>query len=154
MANPVRMLLGSASGFAHSRLALFGTELREEFARFALVLLGGCGAIVLIALGLAVAAAALIIAAGEAYRLGVAVAIAAGFMAAGAYVVVRVRRVLAARPAAFAASLAELEFDREALVQRSRESRDDFARSGGELMRLISLGLLGYTIGKRLRRAA
>jgi uncharacterized membrane protein YqjE len=154
MPNPVRTLLGSATGFAHSRLALLGTELREELGRFAFLLLGGCAAIVLAALGLAVTAAALIIAAGETHRLAAAFVLAALFIAAALVAAVRVRNILAAKSSALAASLAELERDREALIERSRESRSELAESGAELARLVSLGVLGYTIGRRLRRAA
>ena len=154
MPNPVRTLLGSATGLAQSRLALLATELREELGRFAGVLLGGCAAIALGALGFAAAAAALIIAAGEPYRLTVAFALAALFLSAAVAVAVLVRNAVRNRAGAFLASLAELEHDRAALLERAHDSRSALGESGGELMRLISLGLLGYTIGKRMRRAA
>jgi uncharacterized membrane protein YqjE len=154
MPNPVRTLLGSATGFAHSRLALLGTELREELGRFAFLLLGGCAAIVLAALGLAVAAAALILAAGEAHRLVAASVLAGLFIAGATYAAARVRRALDAKPMVLAASLAELERDREALVGSSQAQRSALAESGGELLRLVSIGMLAYSVGRRLRRAA
>ena len=154
MPNPVRRLLGSASGFARSRLELFGTELREEQARFAWLLLGGCGAIVLVALTLAVASAAVILASAEAYRVAAASSLALLFAGAAAFAVLRVRSMLAARPGAFGASLAELDLDRDELVGRSHQARTALADSGGELTRLVSLGVLAYAIGKRLGRAA
>ena len=153
MANPVGGLLGAASGLARTRLELAGTELREELARFGFLLLGGCAAIILAALALAAVGAGLIIAAGE-QRVWAALCVGALFAAAAAFAALRVRAALAAKPVAFAASLAELERDREALVERSQESRSAIAESGGELMRLVSLGLLAYSIGRRLRRAA
>jgi hypothetical protein len=55
---------------------------------------------------------------------------------------------------ALAASLAELERDREALVGSSQAQRSALAESGGELLRLVSIGMLAYSVGRRLRRAA
>ena len=153
MSNPVRTLLGSATGFAHTRLALLGTELREELARFATTLLGGCAAIVCAALALGAASAALIIAAAE-YRVPASCAVAALFAGAAACIAIRVRAMLIAKPVALAASLGELERDREALTGRSAQERASLGEASGELMRLVSLGLLAYSIGKRLRRAA
>ena len=153
MPSPVRALLGSASGFAHTRLALLGTELREELARFAATLLGGGAAIVLGSLALAAAAAGVILAAGE-HRVLASFALAALFAAAATCIALRVRAALAAKPAALGASLAELARDREALLERAAGERASFAEASGEVMRLVSIGLLAYSIGKRLRRAA
>lgn len=153
MANPLRSLLGAASGLAHSRLALIGTELREEQGRFARLLLGGCAALVLGGLGLGAASVALLLALSEAHRVVAALALALVFLAACAYALLGLRRLLQDRTAPFAASLAELERDRAALVDASRESRATFAESGAELLRLASIGIAAYSIGKRLRRA-
>jgi len=151
--NPLRSLLGAASGLAHSRLALIGTELREEQGRFARLLLGGCGALVLGGLGLAAVSVALLLAISEAHRIVAALALGAVFLAACAYALLGLRRLLQERTAVFAASLAELERDREALVDASRESRATFMDSGAELLRLASIGVAAYSVGKRLRRA-
>lgn len=153
MVNPLRSLLGAASGMAHSRLALLGNELREEQGRFARLLLGGCAALVLGGLGLAAASVALILAVTEPHRIAAALALAAVFFAACAYALLALRRLLQARSAVFAASLAELERDRETLIDASRDSRATFAESGAELLRLASIGVAAYSIGKRLRRA-
>ena len=154
MRNPLRTLLGAASGFAHARLALLGTELREELGHFACVLLGGCAALVLGGLGLAAASAALIFTVEETHRVVAALALAVLFLAGCGYVVLELRRMLRERAAVFAASLAELERDREALLGESRAARSAFAGSGGELLRLVSIGLAAYSVGKRLHRAA
>jgi len=151
MPNPVRTLLGAATGLAHSRLALLGTELREELARFAWLLLGGCAAVVLVALALAVAAAALIVAAAEPHRLTVAFVLAALFLTGGLFAGALVRNALLAGSGAFVASLAELERDRAALLERSQQDRSALAESGAELARLVSIGLAAYAIGKRIR---
>jgi uncharacterized membrane protein YqjE len=154
VANPVHTLLGAASGLAHSRLALLGTEVREELGGFACLLLAGCAAVLLGALGLAAIAAAVVLAVPEPQRVLAASAFALLFVAMTAYAVMELRRLLQSRTAAFAASLAELERDREALIGESRASRSDLAQSGGELLRLVSIGLAAYSVGKRLRRAA
>lgn len=153
MSNPVRTLAGSIAGLAHARLGLLATEGREELARFAFIVLGGCAALFLAVLALAIASAALIMAAGEPNRVLAATVLAVLFGAAACYAVVRVRRELAVKPAAFGASLAELEADRQALVQGSHENRSALAESSSELVRLVEIGMIAYTIGRRLRRA-
>ena len=64
------------------------------------------------------------------------------------------RSRLQARASVFAASLAELERYREALIGDSRDAQSALADSGRELVRLVSIGLAAYSVGKRLRRAA
>lgn len=153
MSNPVRTLAGSLAGLAHSRLQLLATEGREELARFAFIVLAGCAAILLAVLALAIGAAAIIIAAGEAHRLIAAALLAVLFGAGAGYAVLRVRAALATKPAAFGASLEELAADREALVEGSRENRSALGESGAELIRLVEIGMIAYSIGRRLRRA-
>ena len=65
-------LLDSARGaiagllsLGRTRFELFGTELREELARLATLLLGGLTVVVLAALGIAFGALAVILAVGE-----------------------------------------------------------------------------------------
>lgn len=152
MANPVRTLLGSATGLAQTRLALLGTELREELARFAATLLGGCAAIVCAALALGAGAAGLIIAAGE-YRALAAFGVAVLFAACAALIALRVH-ARTSQAVALAATLGELERDREALIGRSQDERAALGDAGEELMRLVSIGLVAYSVGKRLRRAS
>ena len=153
MQNPVRRLAGSMAGLAHARLGLLATEGREELARFAFIVLGGCAALFLAVLALAIGSAAVIIAAGEAHRLIAATLLAVLFGALACYAVLRVRRELSVKPAAFGASLAELEADRAALVEGSHEHRSALVESSDELIRLLNIGLIAYTIGRRLRRA-
>ena len=102
----VRGLLGHATGLAHARVALFGTELREELVRSGLLLLGACAALALALLALAAGAAGVMFAVSAEQRPGVALALGLGFAACAAWLAWRVRRALAARPAAFAARLA------------------------------------------------
>jgi hypothetical protein len=101
---------------------------------------------------LAVAVALLIMAAGES-RLIVASIIAAALAGAAAYLVWWLRKQMARKPRAFAASLDELERDRMLLAGRSDEHRLRLAASSTELMRLVSIGVLAYSIVRRLQRA-
>lgn len=135
-------LVSAATGLLQTRLALLGTELRGELARWTIVVLGACAAIALGALALGAASAAILIAAGPEHRVAAGAALASAFAGGAAYAAWRVRAVLAQRGAVFAASLAELENDRAALEGVS------------ELGRLVSIGMLAYGVARRLRRAA
>lgn len=149
---PLGTLLASVAGLAEDRVALLGTELREELGRFALVLVAGCAVIVFAALTLAATAAAVLLAAGD-YRVAAALMLVVLFAGVTVYVAWRLRRSLARQPVAFAASRAELERDRRFLVERAEERRIQVADGGAQLMRLVSIGLLAYTVARRLRRA-
>lgn len=163
MPNRVRKLLANATDFAHGRLTLFGLELREEVARSKAALLGGFAAILLGTLSVAAVGAALVMAAGE-HRVAAALGLAGLFAGAAAAVVAWVRIAIAPKRKAFASSLAELERDREALAQSLEGERAAVAASAGELgriagrvselSRLVSIGTLAYTVGRRLRRAS
>src|SRR5690242_2769100 len=149
---PLRALLGGFAGLAHSRLALIGVELREEGARVRSTLVGAFAAILLAALGLAFAGGAVVLAVDESHRALAAAAFALVFIAGGAYAAWWVQRIMAAKPGVFSGSLGELERDREALVAESRSSRASFAEGGEELLRLASIGVMAYTIARRMRR--
>lgn len=149
---PFRALLGGLGGLAHSRLALLGSELREEGARVRATLVGAFAAIMLGALGLAFAGAAIVLSAGESHRIGAAGAVALVFLAAALYAGWWVQRIMAAKPGVFSASLAELEQDRAALVAESGSARASLASGSEELLRLVSIGVMAYGIARRLRR--
>ena len=108
-------LLAGLLDLGRTRFELFGTELREELARLATALLGGLAVLVLVALGLAFGAAALILALGEAHRLVATVAVAAAFLALAGAVAWQVQRLAAAKPRAFDATLSELRRDLDAI---------------------------------------
>ena len=150
----MRGLVASASGLLHTRVALLGTELREELARWTLAVLGGCGAIALAALALGAGSAALILAVDAGQRAAAAAVLALVFLSIAAYLSWRTCAALAVKPAAFSASLAELERDRRALVDASGEQRSAIGQSVSELGRLVSIGMLAYGIARRLRRAS
>jgi len=98
-----------------TRFELLGAELREELGRLATTVLGGLAALMLAALGLAFGAAALILNASEANRLAMTVGVAVFFVVAAALVGWQVRRVAAAKPRAFDATISELENDLRAI---------------------------------------
>jgi uncharacterized membrane protein YqjE len=149
---PLRALIGGFAGLAHSRLALLGTELREEGARVRSTLVGAFAAIMLGALGLAFAGGAVVLAADESHRALVASALALVFIAGGAYAAWWVQRIMAAKAGVFSGSLAELERDREALLAESRSARASFAEGSEELLRLASIGVMAYTLAQRFRK--
>ncbi len=151
MLSPVRRLLGGAVRLAHSRLAILGVELREEAARVRSTLVGAFAAIVLGALGLAFAGAALVLAAGETHRVAATAALGIVFLAGGLYAGWWVQRILAAKPSVFGGSLAELARDREALIGESQAARASVADGGEELLRLASIGVMAYTLARRLK---
>lgn len=152
MSGPVRALLGGLARLAHTRLALLGTELREEGARVRSTLIGAFAAIILGGLGLAFVGAALVFAAPESHRVAATAAVAVAFLASSFGAAWYVQRLLAAKPGVFSGSLAELERDRQALAGESQAARTSIAEGGEELLRLASIGVMAYTIARRLRQ--
>jgi uncharacterized membrane protein YqjE len=148
----VRGLLAGLTGLVHDRLALLGTELREEVVRARWTVVSSISAVVLGALGLAFAGIALVIFVGEQYRAAAAAAVALVFASAAVYAAWRARCALSARAGAFSGSLAELERDRETLLARTEAGRKSVAESGEEVLRMVSIGLMAYDIARRLRR--
>jgi uncharacterized membrane protein YqjE len=108
-------LLAGLLALGRTRFELFSTELQEEIARQAAALLYAFVVLVLAALAALFGAIALLIAAGDDYRLAAAIAVAALFAAAAAAAAWRWRNFARARPAAFHASLAQLERDYDAV---------------------------------------
>lgn len=111
-----QVLLASALGLARTRLDLLSTELQELLARLVLLMIGAVAAILLGTVALGFGAVALVMAAPAEHRVWVSAGLAAAFLAAAAFIAWQVRREAKARP--FAASLAELERDAEALKPR------------------------------------
>lgn len=149
MLGAVRGLLGSATGLAHARLALLGTELRAELVRSVLLLAGAGAAIGLSLLALAVAVAGVLLAVDAEHRFAAALMMALLLALCALLIAWRLYRALGARPALFADSLVQLQDDRQALLQRSEAARSALGESAGELMRLVSIGLVAYSIARR-----
>ena len=108
-------LLAGVLDLGRIRFELFGTELREELARLAATVLGGLAVLVLVALGLAFGAAALILSVSEANRLAATIGVALFFFVVAGLVAWQMRRVAVAKPRAFDATLSELQRDLHAI---------------------------------------
>lgn len=111
----VRNLLAHAVGLAHARLDLLSTELREELTRLVLVLFAALVTLFFTVLGVAFTAIAVMVAVGEGQRLAAAVLFALLFFVLGALGAWFARRVAAAKPRLFDASLTELRKDYDLL---------------------------------------
>ena len=112
-------LLGLVRGFAstftaliQNRLELLGVELQEEVLRVLVGLVLALAAVLAAFAALVFIAVALLIAAGEAYRLPVALGLVAFFFALALLGGWLGLRVLRAKPRLFDATLTELERDR------------------------------------------
>jgi uncharacterized membrane protein YqjE len=110
-----KRLAATLVSIVHTRLELVATELQEEIARLASVVIWSVAALLLAVVGLAFLAVAIVLAAAPAWRAVVAGAIAAALIAAAVLAWLVARRVQRAKPRAFDASLAELERDDERL---------------------------------------
>ena len=108
-------ILAGLLELGRTRFELFGEELREELRRLAATVLGGLAALMLAALGLAFAAAAVILNAAEANRLATTLWVALFFFVLAAIVGWQVKRAAAAKPRAFDATLSELRNDLKAI---------------------------------------
>jgi len=115
-------LLASAQSFVagllalgRTRLELFSTELQEEMARQAALLLGALATILVVGMGAAFGGLALILAVDESQRAGMALGVAGFFAALAIGAAWTLRKLLRTKPRAFDASLAQLEHDYEAL---------------------------------------
>jgi len=109
-------LLATVLGLARTRLELLSVEMQEVLARLVLLIIGAVAAILLGALALGFGAAALVMTVAPEHRVAVSAGLALAFLAAAAFIAWKVRREVKARP--FAASLAELKRDAEALEPR------------------------------------
>jgi uncharacterized membrane protein YqjE len=112
----LQRLLATLLGLARTRLELISVEAQELLARLVLLMIGAVAAILLAALAAGFGAVALVLAAPPEHRVAVAGGLALAFLAAAAIVGWRVRRAARLRP--FAASLAELRQDEDALEPR------------------------------------
>jgi len=108
-------LLAGVLALARTRLELFGTELQEELTRLFFTLIGAMAVLLLAALGVAFAAFGAVLSLAAENRALAAVAVAIAFLAGAFAAAWSMRRLTGAKPPIFAASLAELERDRDAL---------------------------------------
>lgn len=111
-----RRLGGSTLALLHTRLELFGLELKEELGHVVLRMAAAAAGVALALVGVAFAGWALVMSFAPEERPLAAAAFAAACLGAAAVAVWAVRRLPARRP--FDASLRALERDRRALTGR------------------------------------
>jgi uncharacterized membrane protein YqjE len=109
--------VGSLLDLGRTRFELFSTELREELARLATAVIGGLAVMVLVALGLAFGAVALILHVSEENRVAATIGVTVFFFVAAALVAWLLRRLAEAKPRAFDATIAELQRDLNTIKQ-------------------------------------
>ncbi|MGH8725974.1 MAG: phage holin family protein [Burkholderiales bacterium] len=108
-------MLAGLLDLGRTRFELFGTELREELARLATTVLGGLAVLVLVALGLAFGAGALILYVSEANRLATTIGVAVFFFLAAGILAWRLHHLADVKPRAFDATISELRRDLTAI---------------------------------------
>jgi uncharacterized membrane protein YqjE len=112
---PLRDLLGAALGLLGTHVELLGIEIQEEKERLrqivVLAILAGAG----VTLGLLLASAFIVLLFWDSYRLQALGALVLVWLGLAAWALAGLRRGLAEHPNPFAASVAELERDREHL---------------------------------------
>lgn len=119
-------LLGSARAvmvalleIGQTRLQLASTELEEERLRIAELLLFATASLFFLGIGIVLATLLLVLLFWDGPRVLVLALAAAGFLAIGAGLAAAWRRKARDKPPLLAATLAELQRDREALIQHS-----------------------------------
>ena len=110
-----RSVISDLISLGRTRFELFSTELREELARLATLLLGGLTAVMLGELGIAFAAWALIAAVGEEHRLLATCLVSLAFISAALLLTWALVRFARVKQRAFDATLTELARDYEGL---------------------------------------
>jgi uncharacterized membrane protein YqjE len=108
-------LLATLIAIGHNRLALFSTELQEEIARAASVLLWALAALLLALLAVLLAAIAILLAVPQESRALTAALIALGAIVAAVVAALLSHNRAAAKPRLFDATLTELGKDRDQL---------------------------------------
>lgn len=110
-----KTLMATIVAIAHTRLALFSTELQEEFGRVALLFLWGSLALFFSFLGITFLALVILIAFWDDHRMLAASLLAIGFLALALIAGFSAWRQITAKPRPFDASLTELERDNQHL---------------------------------------
>ena len=114
-----RSVLVALLEIGQTRLQLAGTELEEERLRIAELLLFATAALFFLGIGIVLATLLLVLLAWDGPRVLVLALAAAAFLAIGAALAATWRRKSRAKPPLLGNTLAELQRDREALIQRS-----------------------------------
>ena len=113
----LKALLATLLGIAHTRVELISTEVEEQFARLVSLLVWGLVALFFAFTGVILSAIAVVVVFWDSNRLLAAGLLGGLFIAIGTGAALIARRRLRERPKLLAATLAELERDRETLGQ-------------------------------------
>ena len=116
----VQALMATVLAIFQTRLALLATELEEEKQRLLATMAWGAVAILLGSFALMFVALFVAVLFWDTHRLSALGAMAAVFAALAAWAVWRVRQLTAASAQPLAATLAELEADRQTLIRRTQ----------------------------------
>lgn len=111
----LRNLADSVWGSAHDRLQLLGVELQEEKHRLIQILVWLAAIVALGFLALIFVSLAVVVAFWETARLTAVICLAAAYCLGLVALILGFRRYLARQPKPFAATLAELQEDRECI---------------------------------------
>jgi uncharacterized membrane protein YqjE len=120
----LRALASTGASLLHTRLALAGIELEEEMQRLMSAAVLGVVAMVFGLLGIIVGTFTIVAAVPPEYRVATMIAITVLYLAIAVVSVLRVKGIFTNRPAIFAATLAELEKDKETWSQINRAHRE------------------------------
>ena len=112
----------SLLGLAHTRLSLAAVEFDEERTRLFDRLLLTLVAVLCFAMAALVLSMLVVVWFWDTYRITALVAVLGAWLVAGGTAVVQLRRAQKAAPAPFAATLAELQRDREWIAGRAHEA--------------------------------
>jgi uncharacterized membrane protein YqjE len=118
LSDSLRRLAGTGVALAQTRLELLAAELEEEKLRLGNLLVFAAAAILLLDLGIVLLAVFLTVLFWDLDRLLVLGILTTAFLVSGAIAAVAAMRLARAGSKLFAASLAELAEDREALRER------------------------------------
>lgn len=118
--NSLRSVGPALIALARTRIELFGIELAEERGRAASLAFNGALALLFAGLALLMANILILAICWDTHRYQAIVGLMVAYAAGALYLVMRIRGALAARPAMFEATLAELKADLEA-VNRARQ---------------------------------
>lgn len=116
----IKSLVATLVAAAHNRLELVSTEVQEELARLAALLLWGFAALLLATVGLAFTATTVLLAVAPDHRVLAAGTLAALFLLGAGAAGWTVRRIARSKARPLDATLTELEKDFEGLTRRGR----------------------------------
>ncbi len=117
----LKQFASTAASIVHTRLSLAGIELEEEVQRLVSAAAMGVVALMLVSLALVVGTFTVIAAVPIEYRVPTMIAITVVYLLIAVVLVLRVKGLFTNRPPIFAATLAELEKDKDALAQMAHQ---------------------------------